>query len=70
MKKTSHKYGVEVPRSISEAFSIDEKNGNTLRIGECCCTQTPWPWSYPFSVVWGVVDDEEHGECAGWGRQQ
>ena len=30
VKKTSHKYGVEIPRSISEAFLIDEKNGNTF----------------------------------------
>ena len=28
--KTSHKYGVEVPRSIRHAFDIDERNGNTL----------------------------------------
>ena len=28
--KTSHKYGVEVPRSLKHAFDIDERNGNTF----------------------------------------
>ena len=27
--KASHKYGVEIPRSVSQAYAIDEKNGNT-----------------------------------------
>ena len=30
VKKTSHKYGVEIPRTIAEAFAIDERNGNTF----------------------------------------
>ena len=29
VKKTSHKYGVEVPLSLKHAFAMDEKNGNT-----------------------------------------
>ena len=27
--KASHKYGVEIPRSVSQAYAIDEQNGNT-----------------------------------------
>ena len=30
VRQTTHKYGVEVPRSIKESFDIDAKNGNTL----------------------------------------
>ena len=30
VKKSSHKYGVEVPRTVAEAFALDEKNGNTF----------------------------------------
>jgi hypothetical protein len=29
LKKT-HKFGIEVPRSIAEAYALDKKNGNTL----------------------------------------
>ncbi len=29
LKKT-HKFGVEVPRSVAEAYTLDKKNGNTL----------------------------------------
>ena len=28
--KTTHKYGVKVPRSVHEAFRLDEENGNTI----------------------------------------
>lgn len=30
VKKATHKYGVEIPRSVSHAHTIDEKNGDTL----------------------------------------
>ena len=30
VKRVSHKYGVEVPRTVKEAYLIDELNGNTL----------------------------------------
>ena len=30
VKKVSHKYGVELPRTVQEAFALDEKNGNTM----------------------------------------
>jgi hypothetical protein len=29
LKKT-HKFGIEVPRSVAEAYTLDKKNGNTL----------------------------------------
>ena len=29
LKKT-HKFGIEVSRSVAEAYALDEKNGNTL----------------------------------------
>ena len=29
VRKTSHKYGIEIPRTVNEAYSIDERNGNT-----------------------------------------
>jgi hypothetical protein len=28
--KTSHKYDIELPRSVQEALEIDQKNGNTF----------------------------------------
>ena len=30
MKRTTHKYGVAVPRSVTEAYALDTKNDNTL----------------------------------------
>ena len=30
VKRVSHKYGIEVPRTVKEAYLIDERNGNTL----------------------------------------
>jgi hypothetical protein len=30
IRKTTHKYGIEVPTSMEHAFAIDKKNGNTL----------------------------------------
>jgi hypothetical protein len=30
LKKT-HKFGIELPRSVAEAYALDKKNGNTLR---------------------------------------
>jgi len=29
-KKKLHKYGVEIPRSVKEAYELDRINGNTL----------------------------------------
>jgi hypothetical protein len=28
--KKMHKFGIEVPRSVAEAYALDKKNGNTL----------------------------------------
>ena len=28
--KKMHKFGIEVPQSVSEAYALDKKNGNTL----------------------------------------
>jgi hypothetical protein len=30
IRKTTHKYGIEIPTSVKHALAIDEKNGNTL----------------------------------------
>lgn len=30
VKRVTHKYGVEIPRNIKEAYALDVKNGNTL----------------------------------------
>ncbi len=30
VKKVSHKYGVELPRTVEEAYALDEANGNTF----------------------------------------
>ena len=30
VKKTTHKYGIEVPTSVQHAFELDRKNGNTF----------------------------------------
>ena len=29
LKKT-HKFGIEVPKSVAQAYAVDENNGNTL----------------------------------------
>ena len=28
--KKTHKFGIEVPRSVAEAYALNKKNGNTL----------------------------------------
>ena len=30
VRKMSHKYGIEIPNYIEEAYRIDDKNGNTI----------------------------------------
>ena len=30
VKQFTHKYGVELPRTVQEAYALDEKNGNTF----------------------------------------
>ena len=30
VKQVTHKYGVELPRTVQEAYALDEKNGNTF----------------------------------------
>jgi hypothetical protein len=30
VKRVTHKYGVEIPRTLKEAYDLDEKNGNTF----------------------------------------
>ena len=30
MRKQTHKYGIEIPRSIKEAIRIDQENGNIM----------------------------------------
>lgn len=30
VKKKSHKYGVQIPRSVQEAYELDQRNGNNL----------------------------------------
>lgn len=30
VKRVTHKYGVEIPRTVQEAYALDKKNGNTL----------------------------------------
>ena len=30
VKRTTHKYGVEIPRTVKEAYALDEKNGRNL----------------------------------------
>ena len=29
IRKTTHKYGIEIPTSVEHAFELDRKNGNT-----------------------------------------
>jgi hypothetical protein len=31
--KKAHKFGIEVPRSVAEAYTLDKKNGNTFWAG-------------------------------------
>ena len=30
VKRVTHKYGVEIPRTVKEAYLLDERNGNTI----------------------------------------
>jgi hypothetical protein len=30
IRKTTHKYGIEIPTSVEHAYRIDTKNGNTF----------------------------------------
>ena len=30
VRKTTHKYGIEIPTSVEHAFELDRKNGNIL----------------------------------------
>ena len=30
IRKTAHKYGIEIPKSVEHAFELDRKNGNNL----------------------------------------
>ena len=30
IRKTTHKYGIEIPTSVEHAFELDRKNGNNL----------------------------------------
>ena len=30
IRKTTHKYGIEIPTSVDHAFELDRKNGNSL----------------------------------------
>ena len=30
IRKTTHKYGIEIPTSVEHAFALDRKNGNNL----------------------------------------
>ena len=30
VKRVTHKYGVDLPRTVQDAYALDEKNGNTL----------------------------------------
>ena len=30
MKRVTHKYRVDLPRTVQEAYALDEKNGNTF----------------------------------------
>ncbi len=36
VRKTSHRYGIELPSSMKNAIEIDRKNGNTFW-QECTC---------------------------------
>ena len=38
IRKTTHKYNIEIPTSIEHAFELDRKNGNNL-------------WMYSFEMV-------------------
>ena len=33
-KRKTHKYGIEIPQSVEDAFRIDKENGNTLWQGK------------------------------------
>jgi hypothetical protein len=52
-KQTSHKYGVEVPRSLNHARELDKKNGNTLWMAAWKKEMTN------VSIVFEILEDRE-----------
>ena len=54
VRKVTHKYGIEIPRTVEEALAIDARNGDTF-------------WSDAISkkmgnliVAFDIIDDDEH----------
>ena len=34
--KKSHKFGIDLPKTVEEAYALDVKNGNTLEVDATC----------------------------------
>ncbi len=51
--KGTHKFGIEVPKTVKEALALDRKNGNTLwadaiakEMTEVCIAFNILPWAF------------------------
>ncbi len=47
--KRTHKFGIELPKTVKEAFELDKKNGNTLWAN--AIAKEMWDVRVPFSVL-------------------
>ena len=54
VKRVTHKYGIEVPRSLTEAYRLDDKNGNTMWRDAINREMTN------LGVAFDILDDSEH----------
>ena len=52
IRKTTHKYCIDIPTSVEHAFELDRKNGNNLckealeigNVQHWCCIRNPSKW--------------------------
>ena len=52
--KRSHKYGVEIPRTVKEALALDEKNGNTF------WAEAIKKEMFNVGIAFEILDDDQH----------
>ena len=54
IRKTTHKYGIEIPRTEEEAHALDAKNGNTFWRDAIAKEM------HNVGVAFQILDDDEH----------
>ena len=54
VRKTTHKYGIEVPRSVKQAYEIDAKNGNDFLY------KAPEKEMHNLGIAFEILDTDAH----------